>query len=235
MAVSLAVAFPAGLFWSALYPQSLYFALSVASMALMLDGRVAPACLVASAATATRLEGIALLPALLAILIVRGEGTGSDRPPGALAPGRAARLAPVHGLSVSGLGRPPPVPQGPCDLRAAATNPIATLIRPLSIRDGIYEDGVFTTYFAGILLVLGTLARLRWPILLYGWLMFLIPLSTGVYISIYRVHLVNAPSIWPSAWPCGSVASGRLRDRARLPSVYETSMMLGWVRGSFHP
>ena len=46
MAVSAAIAFPAGLFWSALYPQSLYFALSVGSLMLMLDGRVALSCLV---------------------------------------------------------------------------------------------------------------------------------------------------------------------------------------------
>ncbi len=42
LAVSVAVFFPSGLFWSALYPQSLYFALSVAALALMFDGRAAP-------------------------------------------------------------------------------------------------------------------------------------------------------------------------------------------------
>jgi hypothetical protein len=84
-------------------------------------------------------------------------------------------------------------------------------------------------------LILGHLARLRWPILLYGWLMYLIPLCTGVYISIYRVHLVNAPIYlaiglglrgWWRVLGIGIIA---------LSALFECSMMFGWVVGVFHP
>ena len=72
LTVASAITFPAGLFWSALYPQSLFFALSIGSLALMLDRRVAGACLVAGLATATRLEAVAIIPALALIRVSQG-------------------------------------------------------------------------------------------------------------------------------------------------------------------
>ena len=232
-AVSLASAFPAGLFWSALYPQSLYFALSVASLALMLDGRVATSCLIAMAATATRFEGIALFPALLAIIVA----TRKDRldrllpwllfvPLGLLSYmaylywrwGDPLLFMRVHAIFGRGL-----------------SNPLMTLIRPLTEKNGLRGDGVMLTYAVGGFLILGHLAKLRWPILLYGWLMYLIPLSTGVYVSIYRVHLVNAPIYLA----IGLGLRGWWRILAgviiAISALYETSMMLGWVAGFFRP
>jgi hypothetical protein len=233
--VSMAVAFSPGLFWSALYPQSLYFALSVASLTLMLDGRAAPACLLASAATATRLEGVALIPALLAIMISQNRGR--------FRVGRDAAWLLVVPLGVGsymaylywGWGDPFLFLRVHALFGRGLSNPLMTLVKPLMEHDGIYVDGVILTYVVGGLLILGHLARLRWPILLYGWLMYLIPLCTGVYVSIYRVHLVNAPIYL-------AVGLG-LRGWWRLLTVgiitvsalYETSMMFGWVAGFFHP
>jgi hypothetical protein len=233
LAVSAAIAFPAGLFWSALYPQSLFFALSVGSLALMLDGRVAPACLVASAATATRFEAVALIPALLAILIQRTRGRiGWDALWLLAAPlGLLAYMAYLY----RGWGDPVLFLRVHAIFGRGLSNPLATLARPLTLPDGIFQDGVLLTYAVGLLLILGHLARLRWPILLYGWLLFLIPLTTGVYISIYRVHLVNAPIYLALALGF----RGRWRILGWLMVAFsaflECTMMFGWVVGHFHP
>ena len=172
IAVAAAVVFPAGLFWSALYPQSLFFALSVASLTLMLDGRVATACLVASAATACRLEGIALVPALLAILLQRGRWRlGWDALWLLATPlGLAGYMAYLD----RGWGDPVLFLKVHAIFGRGLTNPLITLASPLTTPGGLAQDGVLLTYAVGGLLILGHLARLRWPILLYGWLMFLI-------------------------------------------------------------
>ena len=115
------------------------------------------------------------------------------------------------------------------------SNPLATLARPLSEPGGLAQDGVLLTYGVGCLLILGALARLRWPVLLYGWSMFLIPLCTGVYISIYRVHLVNAPIFLA----LGLGLRGRWRVGAwgivAAFAAMECAMMFSWVAGYFRP
>ena len=233
VAVSAAIAFPAGLFWSALYPQSLYFALSVASLALMLDGRAASACLVASAATATRFEGIALVPTLFAILLDGDRRRiGRGAPWLLLAPlGLAAYMAYLY----HGWGDPVLFMKVHAIFGRGLSNPLATLARPLTEPGGFAQDGVVLTYAVGALLILGQRSRLRWPILLYGWLMYLIPLCTGVYISIYRVHLVNAPIYLA----IGLGVRGRWQILAwgivGVSALFECSMMFGWVVGLFRP
>jgi hypothetical protein len=233
MAVAAAITFPAGLFWSALYPQSLFFALSVASLALMLDGRTAIACLVASAATATRFEGVALGPALLAIMISRSQGRfGWNALWLLVAPlGLVSFMAylywrwgdPVLFLRVHALfGR-------------GLSNPLLTLAKPLTESGGLSQDDVILTYVVGGMLILGHMARLGRPILLYGWLLFLIPLCTGVYVSIYRVHLVNAPIYLA----LGLGLRGRWRILAcgivAMSALFEFWMMYEWVVGIFRP
>jgi Mannosyltransferase (PIG-V) len=236
LAVSAAIAFPAGLFWSALYPQSLYFLLSITSLALMMDGRTATACLLASAATATRLEGISLVPALFTILIdnvVRERSRVGLKAMWLLAAplGLVAYMTYLY----QGWGDPVLFMKVHSIFGRGLTNPLWTLVRPLTEPLGLAQDGVILTYAVGAVLVLGHVARLRWPILLYGWLMFLIPLCTGVYISIYRVHLVNAPIYM-------ALALG-LRSRWRIlgwmivavSALSECSMMFSWVVGFFRP
>ena len=233
VAVSAAITFPAGLFWSALYPQSLFFALTIACLTLMLDGRVVLASLVGAAATATRLEGVAIAPALLAIYLQdRRWRIGRDVLWLMLTPlGLLGYMAYLHGrwgdpllfLKVHALfGR-------------GYTFPLRTLIEPLRRPGGLFEVGVPFTYLSGLLLLLGFRARLRWPVLLYGWVLFLIPLCTGVYISIYRVQLVDVPIY---------LALGLgLRGRWRLLAwtmiaafaALQTWMMSAWVAGYFLP
>ena len=91
------------------------------------------------------------------------------------------------------------------------------------------------TYSVGGMLILGHMARLGRPTLLYGWLLFLIPLCTGVYISIYRVHLVNAPIYLA----LGLGLRGRWRILAcgivAMSALFECSMMFEWVVGKFRP
>jgi len=233
ISVGLAVAFPAGLFWSALYPQSLYFALSIASMALMFDGRVALSCLVASAATATRFEGIALAPTLLAILITTRKERLDRALPWLL-------IVPLGLLSYMAYlawrwGDPLLFMRVHAIFGRGLSNPLMTLIRPLTEKNGLQADGVLLTYAVGGFLILGHLARLRWPILLYGWLISLIPLTTGVYISIYRVHLVNLPIYLAVGLGLRGWWRGLAVAIIGITSVYEVSMMFSWVAGYFRP
>ena len=65
--------------------------------------------------------------------------------------------------------------------------------------------------------------------------LFLIPLCTGVYISIYRIHLVNAPiylalGMGFRGWwrPLGWVVVG-------IWALLECSEMFAWVVGLFRP
>lgn len=231
VAVAAACCSPAGLFWSALYPQSLYFGLSVGALTLMLDGRTAPACLVAALATATRLEGVALVPALLAIRVSRGR-IGRDVLWLAVAPlGLVAYMAYLY----QGWGDPMLFLKVHSLFGRGLSNPLATLARPFQESGGLARDGVLMTYAVAAMLLLGSVARIKWPILLYGWLMFFIPLCTGVYISIYRVHLVNAPIYLA----LGLGLRGRWRVLAwgvvAASAVFEGVMMSGWVAGYFHP
>jgi Gpi18-like mannosyltransferase len=190
LAVSAALAFPTGVFWGAVYPQSLFFALSVGSLALMLDGRTATASLVCALATATRLEAVALIPCLLFIRL----GQGGWRPVlsdlwfltaplglvGYMAYLQANWGDPILFIRVHQL------------FQRGLTNPLSTLFEPgkhggLGGREWI----VFGTYVVFGLLIFGFHTKVRRSILLYGWLLFMIPLASGSYISIYRVHQVN--------------------------------------------
>jgi len=65
------------------------------------------------------------------------------------------------------------------------------LLDPIARGEALQDLAIAGTYLAVGLLLFGHFTRVRWPILVYGWLLLLIPLSTGVYTSIYRVHLVN--------------------------------------------
>jgi hypothetical protein len=233
VAVSAAISFPSGLFWSALYPQSLFFALSIATLLLMLDGRPALSGLFGAAATATRLEGIAILPALLAIQLRRGRGRVGREvlwlllvPTGLIGYmaflywrwGDPFLFLKVHALFGRGL-----------------TNPLWTLVEPWERLRGRFEPDLIITYIIVVLLLIGHASRLSWPVLLYGWLLFLIPLCTGVYISIYRVHLVNFP-IYLSL---GLAFRGRWRPVAwgliLVFLVLQVATMVKWVAGYFIP
>jgi Mannosyltransferase (PIG-V) len=233
VAVSAAIAFPPGVFWSALYPQSLFFALSIASLTLMLDGRAASACLVGALATATRLEGIALVPALLAMQLQSHSRRIEWRmlwlvvtPMGLLGYmgylgwrfGDPLLFLKVHALFGRGL-----------------TNPLRTLIEPLQAGTQGLDTNILFTYAVGLMLLLGHVARLRWPILLYGWLLYLIPLCTGVYMSIYRVQLVDAPIYLA----LGLGLAGRWRFLAwGLVCLFlygQLRMMFEWAIGYFVP
>ncbi len=188
LTISAAMTFPAGLFWSALYPQSLFFALSVGALALMLDGRVASSCLLTALATATRLEAVGLIPAL--ILIRHTQGWRPSR--GDL----WFLITPLGLLSYMGYlyskwGDPTLFLRVHSIFGRGLSNPLGTLIKP--IRDGsvAYDARVVGTYLVMAILAFGLCTRIRRPILFYGWLLLSIPLISGSYISIYRVHLVN--------------------------------------------
>lgn len=233
LAVAAAIACPAGLFWSALYPQSLYFALSVAALLLMLDGRTAAASLVGMAATATRPEGIAILPALLAIHIQRRRGRIGREALWLLAvpAGLIAYMAYLY----SRWGDPLLFLKVHAYFGRTLANPLWTLIKPWTRPGGLADVRVRGTYAVAALLLLGHRARLGWPVLLYGWLLFLIPLGTGVYESIYRVHLVNAPIYL--AVGLGLRGRWRLAAWAALPLclAWETILMFNWVIGYHVP
>lgn len=233
LAVASAMAFPAGLFWSALYPQSLYFALSVGSLALMLDGRIAWSCLVCGLATATRLEAVSLIPALLLIRIARDGFRPSPRDlwflvtPMGLAGYMAYLQAkwgdPLLFLRVHALfGR-------------ALMNPLETLLLPIKEGTATSQPVVLGTYLVVLLVAWGHLTRVRWPVLVYGWLLLAIPLSSGVYLSIYRVHLVNLVIYlviglgFRGRW----IILGWVVVLASL--VVEARVMFLWVTGYFLP
>jgi hypothetical protein len=198
-------------------------------MALMFDGRVAGACLLCGLATATRLEAVALIPALLLVRFSRdGWRIGLKDLWFLLTPlGLLAYMAYLQGrwgdpllfLRVHRLfGR-------------GWTNPLWTLVVPFQSPGGYKDLAVLGTYFVLGLLALGTLVRLRLPILVYGWLLFLIPLTSGVYVSIYRVHLVN----FPIYLAIGLGLRGRLRWLGYLLvtifMIVQAGMMFLWVIG----
>ncbi len=230
--VASAITFPPGLFWSALYPQSLFFCLTIAAFLLVLRGRVAWASLVGVAVTATRLEGVAILPALLAIHVQRSGRI--DRKALWLAVAPIGLLA-YMGYLYARWGDPLLFLRVHALFGRRSTNPLRTLVEPWTRPGGLGDFRVLLTYATGLMLFLGHRARLGWPILLYGWLMFLIPLGTGVYESIYRIHLVNFPIYLalglglPGRWRilawCVVVAFGTL----------QAAMMFGWVAGYRYP
>ncbi len=233
VAVSAAIAFPAGLFWSALYPQSLMFALSVAACLLMLEGRVGWAALAGAAVTATRPEGMAILPALLAIQVRRrGRNIGRESLWLALTP---LGLLAFMGYLAWRWGDPFLFLEVQSHFGRRPANPLRTLFEPLSDPGGGFTFRVRLTYVVGMVLIVGTISKPRGPLLLYGWLLFLIPLATGIYESIYRIHLIN-PGVYLSL---ALSLNGRLRPLAWalivISGVFECSMMMAWVAGVWLP
>ncbi len=231
--VAAAITFPAGLFWSALYPQSLVFCLSIASLLLMMDGRVAAASVFGALVAATRMEGIAILAPLLAIDLQQRHGRiGWQTLWLALTPlGVLAYMAYLYHR----FGDPLLFLKLQTIFGRSFANPIQTLILPLT-RPSLFTDvGVIMTYIAGALLLLGHKARLRWPILLYGWLMFTIPLCTGVYMSIYRVHLVNFPIYLALGLGLGERWRFLTIGILLFFEAFQAAMMFGWVAGWGYP
>ncbi len=173
------------------------------------------------------------MPTLFAIMLSRGRGRLiRDVPWLLVAP---LGLAAYMGFLYQGWGDPVLFMKVHSIFGRGLANPLATLVRPLTEPGGLKQDGVVLTYAVGVMLIFGHLARLRWPILLYGWLMYLIPLCTGVYISIYRVHLVNLPIYL--ALGLGLRGRWRILGWAIMgvSALFECSMMFGWVIGKFRP
>jgi Gpi18-like mannosyltransferase len=233
LTASLAISFPPGLFWSALYPQSLFFVLSIASLAMMYDGRMAGSCLLSALATATRLEAVALIPTLVLIRISqRGWRIGRQSlwflatPLGLL--GYMAYLYERWGdpflfLKVHAIfGR-------------TLKNPFMTLLIPIQTGEAIDDFVILGSYAVFVVLVLAWFSRVGWPIVIYGWSLFLIPLTSGVYMSIYRVHLVNV-AIYLTI---GLGLKGGWRRLGwaivALCTVLQCRMMFEWSNGYFWP
>ena len=234
LAVWSAIAFPAGLFWSAMYPQSLFFALSIGSLSAMFDRRTALACLLAMFATATRLEAVALLPALLAIYYRenRGRVRVADAAWFLVTPlGLVAYMA----YLASRWGDPLLFLRVHENFGRGIGNPLWTLVKPLWTAGGLADQATLGTYAVVGFLMLGHRARLDRLALLYAWLLLSIPLCTGTYLSIYRVHLVNAPLYLA----IGFGFRGRWRPAGWVLSAVflwmQVIMMSNWVSGYFLP
>jgi hypothetical protein len=72
-----------------------------------------------------------------------------------------------------------------------AANPLITLLRP--IWDHLFNVRHFLTYLVAVWLLMASIARPPRALLVFGWLLFLVPLATGQYESIYRVQLTTFP------------------------------------------
>jgi hypothetical protein len=233
LTTALAISFPPGLFWSALYPQSLFFALSVGSLAMMLDGRVAGSCLLTALATATRLEAVALIPALVLIRVAhRGWQIGRDLLWFLITPlGLLGYMAYLYGR----WGDPLLFLKVHAIFGRGIRNPIMTLLIPIQTGEAIQDSMILGTYAIFVVLVLAAFSRVGWPIVVYGWVLFLIPLASGVYMSIYRVHLVNV-AIYLTI---GLGLSGRWRwlgwAIVLACTFFQWQMMFGWANGYFLP
>jgi hypothetical protein len=73
----------------------------------------------------------------------------------------------------------------------ALSNPVETLLRP--IWDHVFNVRHFLTYLVAGWLIAATWSRASQPVLVFGWLLFLVPLATGKYEAIYRVQLTTFP------------------------------------------
>ena len=181
--------FPSAFFLTTVFPHSLFLALCLASFMAADRGRFLLAGIVAAVAGATRAEGFVLIPALAAAywqqhrFRVNREILGLVFAPMGLAAymtylgwrfGDPLAFVAIH----EQFGRTP-------------TNPIITLLRP--IWDHMFNVRHFLTYLAGAWLIVASVARSPRPALVFGWLLFLFPLATGQYESIYRVQLTTFP------------------------------------------
>jgi len=180
-------AFPSAFFLTTVFPHSLFLALSLASVLCAERARMLPAALCAALAGATRAEGVVLIP-VLAVAYFRQHGLRPNRAAAALV------LAPLGLLAFMGFlwwrfddplafvaihqqfGRTP-------------SNPLGTLLQP--IVEHFFNVRHFLTYLVGAWLIVATAARAPACSLVFGWLLFLVPLATGQYESIYRVQLTT--------------------------------------------
>ncbi|HUW64114.1 MAG TPA: hypothetical protein VMW83_05380 [Spirochaetia bacterium] len=182
--------FPTGLFFSAVYTESLFLALTLAAFLCARRQQWLAACLLAGLTALTRNPGILLLPALgweyLAQKKERGERLDVQVLYLALVPVLFATfllyqkvhfgdpLAFVHTDSVATWGRLTTVPGWPIVLT------LKDLVHPHFVYWWTAQlDDFLFAIFAFILLVLGA-KSLRQSYLLYGALSFLMPLSTYI-------------------------------------------------------
>lgn len=191
--------FPSAFFLTTVFPHSLFLALCLASLLAADRGRFLVAGFFAALAGATRVEGVVLIASLAVAywqqhqLRVNREALGL-----VFAPlGLVAYMVylgwrfenPLAFVAIhEQFGRTP-------------SNPLITLLRP--IMDHLFNVRHFLTYLVLAWLIVATIARAPRASLVFGWMMFLVPLATGQYESIYRVQLTTFPvylglaAVWP--------------------------------------
>jgi hypothetical protein len=217
------VSFPSGFFLTTVFPQSLFLALALAMFLAADRGRFLVAGVLAALAGATRAEGVVLIPALaIAIWQLRKLPAGADahetsrdgntqarrasedRSRSALAYPSSYLVQATGGLLLAPLGLvaymtflwvrfddPLAFMEIHRQFGRELSNPVITLLRPLW--DHLFNVRHFLTYLVAVWLVVATVARVPRPVLAFGWLLFLLPLATGQYESIYRLQLTTFP------------------------------------------
>jgi hypothetical protein len=182
-------AFPFGFFLTTVFPHALFLAMCLGCLMTADRNRFIAAGILAALAGATRAEGVVLIPALAVAYWMRYGFSLSRHAAGlVLAPlGLAAYTAylwwqfdkPLAFLAIhEQFGRTP-------------SNPLRTFIRPLV--EHLFNIRHFLTYLSGAWLIIATVHRAPVTALVFGWLLFLVPLATGQYESIYRVQLTTFP------------------------------------------
>lgn len=182
-------AFPFGFFLTTVFPHSLFLALSLASVGMAERGRFVWAGILAALAGATRTEGVVLIPTL-AVAYWSQNGLRMNRQLFGLvlAPmGIAAYMAYLWWR----FDRPLAFLDIQHQFGRMLSNPISTLLRPLI--DHLFNVRHFLTYLSAVWLMLASLRRVPLSSLVFGWLLFLVPLASGQYESIYRVQMTVYP------------------------------------------
>jgi hypothetical protein len=182
-------AFPFAFFLTTVFPHSLFLLLCLASLVAANRGAFIAAGLLAALASATRAEGVVLGPTLA---LAYGQRFGFSLNRSAL----GLVLAPMGFLAyVSYLWWLFDRPLAFLDIHSqfgrAPTNPLWTFVRPLV--DHLFNIRHFLTYIVAAWLGWATYRRIPAVHMLFGWLLFLVPLCTGQYESIYRVQLTTYP------------------------------------------
>jgi hypothetical protein len=204
------VCFPSAFFLTTIFPQSLFLALSLAALLAADRGRFLVAGTFAALAGATRAEGVVLIPALAIAFwphrkmphLVQATGGLMLAPLGLIAYMTFLWVRFDDPLAFMGIHR---------QFGRELSNPVLTLLRPL--RDHLFNIRHFLTYLVTAWLVVATVARVPRPALAFGWLLFLLPLATGQYESIYRVQLTTFPvflgmaAVRPRALAWASIAA----------------------------
>jgi hypothetical protein len=183
------LAFPAGFFLTTVFPHALFLALCIACLLAADRRHFVSAGILAALAGATRAEAVVLIPTL-AVAYWRQFGFRVNRQLIGIVIAPAGLVAymfylwwrfddPVAFLAIhEQFGRSP-------------SNPIRTLLRPLL--DHLFNIRHFLTYLTAAWLIVATIKKAPVTSLVFGWLLFLVPLSTGQYESIYRVQLTTFP------------------------------------------